>query len=428
MSSSSPLHGRWILAAATLTSSTAFLLNSAVNIALPSIQSYFGTNVAGIEWITNSHLLFLATLLLIGGSLGDYYGRKRVFLSGIAVFTIASISAGLASSIAFLIVLQAIQGIGAALMVPQSLAIINASFPENDRGRIIGLWAGISGAIAIMGPWLGGWLVEQFSWRAVFFINVPISLAAFILTAIFITEKQQIRFRHIDWMGTSLVFLSLLGIAYGLITGPADGWGKSTVLAGLVGGLVFAVIFVLSQIRFSNPLVPHQIFQNPLVFGANAVTILLYFALNGILFFLTLNLQQIQGFSPSAAGLGLLATFLVISLFSGPAGSLADRIGPRLQMILGPAIVASGAAYLGAFGNQSDYFTHYLPGLLLVGAGMSLVIAPLTKSALMVKTEFSGIASGVNNAMARYAALLAVAILGAVMLINFTAYLQSCLA
>jgi hypothetical protein len=188
---------------------------------------------------------------------------------------------------------------------------------------------------------------------------------------------------------------------------------------------VFVLIFVLSQIRFRNPLVPHQIFQNPLVFGANAVTLLLYFALNGILFYLILNLQQIQGFSPSAAGLGLLASFLVISIFSGPAGSLSDRIGPRLQMILGPAIVACGAAFLSVFGNQADYFSRFLPGLVLVGAGMSLVIAPLTKSALMVKPEFSGIASGVNNAVARYAALLAIAILGAVMLYNFTANLQA---
>ncbi len=425
MSTLSSRSGFWIFAATTLASSTVFLLGTAVNIALPSIQSYFGSNIAGIEWITNSQLIFLATLLLIGGSLGDYFGRKRIFVIGISFFTFASVLAGLAHSIGILITLQALQGIGSALMVPQSLAIINASFAEKHRGQVIGLWAGISGAVAAIGPWLGGWLIENFSWRAVFFINVPISAAALIIALIFIPESQKNRSRKIDWPGTLLIFLGLLGIAYGLITGPVEGWTRATVLAGLIGGVMAVSLFVLSEARRRDPLIPLQIFQNPLVAGSNAVTILLYFALNGILFFIILNMQQIQGYTPTVSGLSLLTFTIIISVFSGFAGSLSDKIGPRLQMILGPLAVALGAALLGVLGDQANFFTGFMPGLLLVGAGMALVIAPLTKSALMVQPVFSGVASGVNNAVARFAALLAIAILSAVMLFVFTDHLQN---
>lgn len=428
VTSTPPKNGRWILASTTLASSTAFLLGAAVNIALPSIQFYFGSNISGLEWVTNAQLLFLSTLLLIGGSVGDYFGRKRIFILGISLFTLASVLAGLAPTIGWLVAFQALQGIGSALMVPQSLAIINASFAESERGRIIGLWAGISGAIAAVGPFLGGWLVEHFSWRAVFFINVPISAAALITALIYITESQRTRGHRIDWIGTLLVFLGLLGLAYGLISGPVNGWGQITVLAALIGGAIALVLFLFSELRRRDPLIPLQIFQNQLVAGSNAVTILLYFALNGIIFFVILNIQQIQGYTPTAAGLSLLTFSLIIAVFASQAGSLADRIGPRLQMILGPAVVASGAALLSVFGVQPDYFIHFLPGLVLVGIGMALVIAPLTKSALMVQPQFSGVASGVNNAVARFAALLAIAVLSAVMLVIFTGRLQEAIS
>jgi EmrB/QacA subfamily drug resistance transporter len=423
-SSSSPHTGRWILASTTLASSTVFLLGAAVNVALPSIQSYFNSNIAGIEWVTNAQLLFLATLLLIGGSLGDFFGRKRIFVIGICIFTLASILAGLAPSIGWLIAFQALQGVGSALMVPQSLAIINAYFPESQRGRVIGLWAGISGAIAAIGPFLGGWLIENFSWRAVFFINIPISLAALIIALLFIAESQKSAGRRLDWQGTLLVFLGLIGIAYGLITGPIEGWSQSLVLAGLIGGVIALIAFFLVERRKREPLIPLQIFQNPLVIGANAVTILLYFSLNGIIFFLILNIQQIQGYTPTAAGLSLLTFTVFVAVFSGPAGGLADKIGPRLQMILGPTVVAAGAALLSALGIHFDYVTNFLPGLALVGIGMALVIAPLTKSALMVEPAYSGAASGVNNAVARFAALMAIAVLSAVMLFIFTTHLN----
>ena len=267
--------------------------------------------------------------------------------------------------------------------------------------------------------------MEQFSWRAVYFLSAPISIGALVISILFIPESKKIRERKIDWLGTLLVFLGFLGMAYGLISGPIGGWRQSAVLAGLIGGAFATSLFILREFRRREPLVPRQIFKNPLISGANGVTLLLYFALNGISFYLILNLEQIQGYSPAAAGLALLGYSIVIALFSGPAGLLSDRIGPRTQMVLGPAVVACGAAYLSVFGNQANYLIHFLPGLILVGAGMALVIAPLTKSALMVKPEYSGSTSGVNNAVARYAALLAIAILGVVMLLNFTAHLHN---
>lgn len=412
--------GRWILAATLLASGTAFLMGTAVIVALPAIQSYFGSSIAGIQWVINAHLLSLAALLLIGGSLGDYFGRKRIFLSGIALFAAGAILSGFARSISILIAFQALQGIGSALMVPQSLAIINACFTEDQRGQAIGLWAGLSGGIAALGPWLGGWLVETLSWRAVFFMTVPISITALSITFIFIPESRGQNTRKLDWLGTLFIFLGLLGLAYGLISGPVNGWNTPFVLAGLIGGPLVIILFIVAELRQREPLVPLQIFKNPLVSGANTVTLFLYFALNGVIFFLVLNLQQVQGYSPAKAGLGLLPPIILITAFAGPAGALADRIGPRWQMIAGPAIVAMGMALLAVGGADAGYVRDYLPGLILFGIGMALVIAPLTKCALSVEPRFSGSASGVNNAVSRVAALMAVAVLGAIVVSAFT--------
>ncbi len=420
--------GRWILLATLLASGSAFLMGSAVIIALPTIQSYFGTGITGIQWVINAHLLSLSALLLIGGSLGDRFGRKRIFIAGIALFATGAILSGLATTISLLIAFQALQGLGSALMVPQSLAIINTCFAEKERGQAIGLWAGLSGGIAALGPWLGGWLVETFSWQAVFFMTLPISFLALIITAIFVPESRNPDARKLDWLGTLLIFLGLLGIAFGLISGPGAGWNTPLVLTGLIGGLIAIILFFIVELRQPVPLVPLQIFKNPLVAGANSVTFFLYFALNGVILFVVLNLQQVQGFSPVRAGLGLLPPIIIITLFAGPAGSLADRIGPRLQMIIGPAIVATGTALLATGGPDASYFRHFMPGLILFGTGMALVIAPLTKCALAVEPQFSGAASGVNNAISRVAALMAVAVLGAVVISIFTAGLNDAIS
>jgi EmrB/QacA subfamily drug resistance transporter len=416
--------GRLILLATLLASGTAFLMGTAVTVALPEIQSYFRTSVTSIQWVVNAHLLSLAALLLIGGSLGDHFGRKRIFIFGIIVFGTGAFLSGLSRSAGMLIAFQAVQGVGSALMIPQNLAIINACFAEKQRGQAIGLWAGLSGGIAALGPFLGGWVAETFSWQAVFFMAVPLSIFALIVASMVIPENKNPEARRLDWLGTLLIFLGLLGIAYGLISGPVAGWDKLIVLVGLIGGPVAIALFILIELHQSEPLVPLKIFRNPLVAGANSVTLLLYFALNGLIFFLVLNLQQIQGYSPMIAGLGLLPPIVLITLFAAPSGALTDKIGPRLQMVLGPVIVAMGILLLAIGGADASYIRHYLPGLVLFGIGMALVIAPLTKSALAVEPQFSGSASGVNNAVSRIAALMAVVVLGAIVISAFTTRLN----
>ena len=415
--------GRWVLAATLLASAASFAVASAIAIALPSIQSFFGTDVSGMQWVLNANLLTLSAFLLIGGSLGDHYGRKRTFIIGMALFLAGAVASGFAPSIAVLIGCQAFQGLGAALMVPQSLAIINACFPEHERGRAIGLWAGISGGIAALGPWLGGWLVDTFGWPAVFWMTAPVIGVALLITVRFIPENRDRQKARLDWPGTLLVFIGLFGIAFGLISGPANGWGSSLVIGSLAAGLVALATFVLVDTRSDTPLVPISIFKAPLVSGANAVTLLVYFALNGVIIFTVLNLQQVQGYSATQAGLAMLPLTAVITFLAAPAGSLADRFGPRIQLVVGPLLVAVGISLLMTGGTNADYFRHFLPGLALVGLGMALVIAPITKSALSVETRFSGSASGVNNAVARTAALLAIAVLGALILAVFVSNL-----
>jgi EmrB/QacA subfamily drug resistance transporter len=413
--------GRWILLATLLASSTAFLMGTAVAVALPSIQDYFDAGVAGIQWVVNAQLLALAALLLVGGSLGDHFGRKRILVIGILIFAAgALLSAVAARSIGLLIAFQAVQGVGAALMIPQSLAIINACFVEGERGQAIGLWAGLSGGIAALGPWLGGWVVETFLWQAVFLMALPFLAASLFVTLRFVPENRDPAARRLDWYGTGLVFLALLGTAYGLISGPSAGWSAPPVLIGLIGGAAALVLFVVVQLRSADPLVPPRMLRSRLVAGANTVTLFLYFALNGIIFFLVLRLQQVQGYSPTEAGLALLPPILLITFLAAPAGALADRIGPRFQMILGPVAVALGMAWLAIGGTESSYLKQFLPGLALFGIGMALAIAPITKSALSVEPGLSGAASGFNNSVSRIAALMAVAVLGAIVLATFS--------
>jgi EmrB/QacA subfamily drug resistance transporter len=398
---------------------------SAIAVALPSIQDHFGANIAGVQWVVNSHLLALSSLLLFGGSLGDRLGRKKVFLLGMLIFMVGALLSGFAWSMASLIGFQALQGLGSALMVPQSLAIINACFQEGERGRAIGLWAGISGGIAALGPWLGGWLVETSGWPAVFWMTLPVIVLAFIATARMVPENRDPEAGKLDKLGTLLILLGLLGLAYGLVSGPAEGWAAPLVLIGLIGGMAAVAAFIVVETHKSDPLVPLHILKNPLVSGANACTLLLYFAFNGMVIFTVLNLQQAQGYSPTEAGLGLLPPIVIITFLAAPAGALADRLGPRPQMVGGPLLVAAGIALLATGDVNASYLRNFLPGLATAGVGMALIIAPLTKSALSVQTRFSGSASGVNNAVARIAGFLAVAVVGAIMVSTFAPELKS---
>jgi EmrB/QacA subfamily drug resistance transporter len=419
--------GRWVLAATVLASSAVFMW-SAVGVALPSIQAYFNTDVAGIQWVINANLLALSSLLLLGGSLGDHFGRKRIFILGLIIIAVGAVLSGLAGTSGLLIAFQALQGAGGALMVPQPLAIINACFPEKERGQAIGLWAGIAGGIAAVGPSLGGWLIDTISWRAAFFLPVPIILAAIAVTALKVPETRRAAAAGLDWRGPIFILLGLAGLSYGFIEAPVNGWAAPNVLAGLAGGAVSLAVFVLVETRVDRPLVPFGMFKTPLVGGANAFTLLLYFALNGLFYFTILNLQQAQGYSATLAGLGILPPTVIITFLAGPAGALADRVGPRRQMVFGPLVVAAGMVVLALGGTGGHYFRTFFPGLVLFGLGMAAVIAPLTKSALAVTPGLSGTASGVNNAVARVAAVMAVATLGTVILAAFPVRLSQTIA
>ncbi|HTY82370.1 MAG TPA: MFS transporter [Dehalococcoidales bacterium] len=411
--------GRWILLAAILASGAAFLAGSAVPVALPRIQSSFNTALSGIQWVVNAYLLALGALILLGGALGDQYGRKRVFVTGMAIFTAAALFSGFASSTGMLLGFQALMGAGAALLVPQSLAIINDCFVESERGRAIGLWAGISGALATIGPLAAGAVLNRFAWGGVFFMLTPVMFAALLVTLLFVPDKRPLEHRRLDWAGLATIVAGLFGLVYGLITGPNSGWNAPAVLASVIGGALLIVAFIIIELRRRQPLVYLNIFKSPLVTGANLATLFVYFGLSGVTFFIVLNLQQVQGYTPVQSGLALLPPFALITLLTWPAGALADRFGPTMQMIIGPAIVGAGMVLLALGGQDTNYTRHFLPGLTLLGLGMATLIPPLTKCALAVQPMYSGSASGINNGISRIAGLLAVAILGAMVVTLF---------
>ncbi len=406
---------KWILVATILASGMAFLDGSIVNIALPALQRDLGVTFVDMQWVINAYALTSASLLLLGGALGDRFGQRKVFSLGIATFIVASLLAGFSHSINTLLFARTIQGIGAAIMIPGSLAIIYVSFPENVRGRVIGLWAGVSGGMAAFGSFLGGVLIEKFNWPSIFFINVVIGLIALIATIIAVRDHEHEK-RSLDIAGTIAITLGLSGLAYGLMQAPAVGWGSRDVIAALVVGVVAIIAFVLIEMRVKSPMVPPAIFKNPNVLGANLVTFFLYGALAAVFFLLALNLQEVQGFSPTTTALGLLPFPIIIMLFAGRGGQLADSIGPRMPMVLGPLMVAGGMALL-ALPGVGVTIWNYMPGIILWALGMCVVIAPLTKSAMSVEqASLSGAASGTNNAVSRVAGLLFVAVMGVLML------------
>jgi EmrB/QacA subfamily drug resistance transporter len=406
--------GRGVLSAAILASGAAFMSGSAIPVALPTIQKDFGSTFGDIQWTINAGLLTLGALILIGGSLGDLYGRKRIFLVGIGIFGLAALLSALAPTLEVLIGLQALQGVGAALMVPQSLAIINDCFEKGERGRVIGLWAGISGGIAALGPLVGGVLVDRFNWSAIFLLIAPLSFFALVTAMIFIPRTvPQVKGR-LDWAGALTVLIGLTGLIYGLMNGPSGGWTEFPIIVSLAIGILSLGMFIMIETRKSEPLVYLKIFRYSLVTGANLVTLLVYFGLNGITFFTVLNLQQIQGYSPTRAGIALLPPIVLITFLTWPTGILADKFGPRLQMIVGPLLVAAGMVIITTGGTTPDYLRNFFPRLTIFGLGMAAIIPPLTKSALTVEEKYSGSASGINNGVSRVAGLLSIAILGAI--------------
>ena len=406
----------WVLAATILASTISYIDESVVNVALPTIEADLKTTAAATQWLINAYMLSLTALVLIGGAAGDQLGRRRVLIAGIALFAAASLWCGLSPGIESLIAARAVQGAGAALLIPCSLAIIGATFDENERGKAIGTWAAFSAMSAAFGPILGGWIVDHVSWRWIFLINPFIALPTILIALRHVPESRDPQAASgLDWRGALLALGGLGGIVYGLIAAPERGIGDTTVLAALAAGTLLLILFGWEETRSRSPMMPLTLFRSRMFSGVNALTLLLYAGLGGAFFFLPFLLIQVHGFSATLAGASFLPFTVIMAVLSRWSGGLIDRFGARLPLVVGPAIAAGGFALLAA--TNTDSFIKLLAPMIVLGLGMAITVAPLTTTVInAVPQHQTGVASGINNAVASLASLLAVAILGAVAL------------
>jgi EmrB/QacA subfamily drug resistance transporter len=403
---------RWLIAAAVLGSGIALLDGTVVNVALPAIGRELDAGLIGQQWVLDSYLLSLSALLLAGGAAGDRYGRRRVFVGGLIVFTAASLACGFSPTVGWLIGARLVQGIGAAALVPGSLALIDVGIRDEDRARAVGIWAGMSGMATALGPFIGGWLVDAASWRWVFFLNIPLAAAAVWIAARHIPESRDNAARgRADLLGAVAVMVGLAGVTYALIEAPSRGWTPATVAAAAIGATALG-IFPLIEIRAGAPLLRLELFRSRQFTGANLTTLAVYAALGGALFLLALQLQQSLHYSALAAGLATLPITVMMLIGSPLAGALAEHTGPRLPMTLGPLIAAAGLALMARITPGASYLQAVLPAVAVFGVGLTITVAPLTAAVLAAVSEnHAGTASGVNNAIARLAGLLAIAVL-----------------
>jgi EmrB/QacA subfamily drug resistance transporter len=405
--------GRWVLLATVLGSGIAFLDATVVNVALPTIGRELNAGLASLQWTVNAYTLTLAGFLLLGGSLGDRYGRRRIFVIGVIWFAVASLLCALAPNAGMLIAARALQGVGGALLTPGSLAIIEASFHPDDRSTAIGAWSGLAGVTTAIGPFLGGWLVEAVAWQLIFVINIPLAAVVVWISLRHVPESSDPGAApKLDVTGAMLAALGLGGVTYALTDGANVGWTSPLIVFTGIGGALALAAFVVVERISSHPMLPLDVFSSRQFTAANVVTFVVYGALGGSLFLLPIQLQRVAGYSPLASGVALVPITVVLLLLSARAGRLAQRIGPRLPMSAGPLLAAVGLALLVRAGADANYLTDVLPGVLVFSLGLSLTVAPLTSTVLAAASaEHAGVASAVNNDVARVAGLLAVAVL-----------------
>jgi EmrB/QacA subfamily drug resistance transporter len=420
--------GKWIMVSAILASAMAFIDSTALSVILPALQKSLHATGADLFWLLNAYLLMLASLILIGGSLGDKLGRKKIFMAGIFIFIIGSAACGFAPGVTFLIAFRIIQGIGGALMIPGSLSLISSSIEEKERGRAIGTWSAITTVVTMGGPILGGALADAGLWRFIFFINVPIGMAALVILWLKVDESRDTTSdKSIDIPGAVAIALGLSTLTFGFLRVPPMGWYSPQVYGSLIAGVLFFVAFIIIEQKSKHPMMPLQLFKNATFSGANLLTFFLYAGLGSGMLFLSLNL--VQGYSQLQSGLTFLPFTILMVTIARFAGGLADKFGPKRLLILGPALAGTGLLIL-SFVKQttgpSQYWTTFFPGVIVFGLGMSFTVAPLTATVMgSVSDHFSGTASGVNNALTRIANVFANAIFGALAVLFFSGALQT---